>query len=254
MTTTLSALSTTLDQMASLTPSELQAALDAYALTPGQEQVLRELLSRFVGSVTSPESSPPSQLLSVSNNPWKVFRRIEALNIPDHFQSILNLGSASFVNSYDDAVIHDNLMPATRRAQQQSVQRLRELFTALALYDIARSRFARFSGNRLSDRMKDELNSLLRGCDASQQYKVGKNLDHICKIFGPGCVFYLDSCLSNDFLCKKFTSSGQYHDGAVEHLSALGLKQLAEESRANEFARHARCLSVSYLELRTSQM
>lgn len=198
MTTTLSALSTTLDQMASLTPSELQAALDAYALTPGQEQVLRELLSRFVGSVTSPESSPPSQLPSVSNNPWKVFRRIEALNIPDHFQSILNLGSASFVNSYDDAVIHDNLMPATRRAQQQSVQRLRELFTALALYDIARSRFARFSGNRLSDRMKDELNSLLRGCDASQQYKVGKNLDHICKIFGPGCVFYLDGCLSND--------------------------------------------------------
>ena len=54
-------------------------------------------------------------------------------------------------------------------------------------------------------------------------------------------------------LCNKFTASGEYHDRAFQHLDTLNLVQLAEDSRANDFASKARVLSLNYLKTRTSQ-
>lgn len=54
-------------------------------------------------------------------------------------------------------------------------------------------------------------------------------------------------------LCKKFTASGRYHDGAIDHFNTLQLKQVAKDSGANDFVEQAKALSVIYLKMKISQ-
>jgi predicted DNA-binding ribbon-helix-helix protein len=54
-------------------------------------------------------------------------------------------------------------------------------------------------------------------------------------------------------LCNKFTASGDYHNGAFEHLDSMDLVQLTEDSGANNFASKARVLSLAYLKTRTTK-
>lgn len=197
MTITPSDLVEFLNQMAALNPAELQAMLDTWTLTPDQTDLLHRLADHFIGPQTS-SPAPSSRSAPASNDPWKAFHRCSRLALHQGYLDLLNSGPCHFVTSYGDATIHDGCMSASRSAQQQSVQRLRELFIALALYDIVRSQFPRFSGNRLSDRMKDQVKSLLPQCDVIEQYRMGKNLDALCKRFGMGCVLYLAEYLSKD--------------------------------------------------------
>jgi hypothetical protein len=198
MTTAFSDFCIVLDRLAALDPIELQAFLDSCTLTPDQMEALRRIANHFAGPEVSPEPSSSISATSASNNPWKALHRCNRLMLHDVYLDILNSGPRHFVDSYCAATIHDGCMSASRTAQQHSVQRLRELFIALALYDFVRSQFPRFSGNRLSDRMKDEVKSLLPEVDVVEQYRMGKNLDHLCKLFGMGCVFYLAEYLSKD--------------------------------------------------------
>lgn len=195
MTITSSDLNEFFNHMGALDPAELQAILNSWTLTPDQMELLRQLADHFIGPQTS---SPAPSSRSASNNPWKAFHRCNQLALLEVYQDLLASGPQQFVASYRAATIHDGCMSASRSGQQQSVQRLRELFIALALYDIVRSQFPRFSGNRLSDRMKDQVKSLLPQCDVIEQYRMGKNLDALCKRFGMGCVLYLAEYLSKD--------------------------------------------------------
>jgi hypothetical protein len=187
-----------LNQIAALDPTKFQDFLDSITLTPDQTDRLRQIANRFAVVYSSPESTPSVSATSVSNSPWKALYRCNNLVLAEVYLSILSSSPEHFVNSYNTATIHDGCISATKASQQQSIQRLRELFIALALYDFIRSRFPRFSGNRLSDRMKDEMISLLPGVDVVEQYRMGKNLDHLCKCFGVGCGFYLAEYLSKD--------------------------------------------------------
>lgn len=63
----------------------------------------------------------------------------------------------------------------------------------------------------------------------------------------------VESANERSSLCKKFTASGRYHQGAIEHFNSLHLQQVAEDSEANDFVKKARALSLIYLEMRTSQ-
>lgn len=186
------------DHMAALDPAELHALLDTLCMTPKRTELLRQLADRFIGPPVSSSPAPSTRSAAASNNPWKAFHRCDQLALHQVYQHLLKSGPYRFVTSYGDATIHDGCMSASRSAQQQSVQRLRELFIALALYDIVRSQFPRFSGNRLSDRMKDQVKSLLPQCDVIEQYRMGKNLDSLCNRFGVGCVLYLAEYLSKD--------------------------------------------------------
>ena len=198
MTVTFSDFSEFLDHVSTMEPTELQEILASRTLTPDQTKRLRQLADHFVRPNLSPEPASSNRPASASNDPWKAFHRCNRLVLHDVYLDLLNSGPKHFVNSYCDATIHDGCMSASKSAQQQSVQRLRELFIALALYDFVRSQFPRFSGNRLSDRMKDQVKSLLPQCDAIEQYRMGKNLDSLCKRFGLGCVLYLADFLSKD--------------------------------------------------------
>ncbi|KAG9515274.1 hypothetical protein KCV07_g7539, partial [Aureobasidium melanogenum] len=252
MTTTFSDFLAVLNQMASM-PAELQASLESSTLTPSQTQVLRQLTLHFVGPEGLPRPASSVRSPPASLDPWKAFHRCNHLVLDPVYHEILASGPQHFVDSYRHATVYDGAMLASRNAEQQAVKRLRELLISLALYDIGRDRFPDFTGKRLSDRMKDELQSLFPEGDVIEQYKAGKNLARLCNSLGMGCVLYLASLLSNDFLCKKFTASGQYHDGAIDHLETLHLKQIAEDSGANDFVEKAKALSVIYLKMRTSQ-
>lgn len=198
MTITSSDLNEFFNHMGALDPAELQTILNSWTLTPDQMELLRQLADRFLGPQASSQSTPSPRPVPASNNPWRAFHRCDRLALHEVHQDLLSSGPYHFVTSYGDATIHDGCMSASRSAQQQSVQRLRELFIALALYDIVRSQYPRFSGNRLSDRMKDQVKSLLPQCDVIEQYRMGKNLDSLCKRFGMGCVLYLADYLSKD--------------------------------------------------------
>ncbi|CAD0108710.1 unnamed protein product [Aureobasidium uvarum] len=250
MTTTFSDILTILNQMAGLDPADLQASLDSSTLTTDQETVLRQLADHFLGPEGSPQSASSTPPATTSKDPWGPFHRCRHPVLDTVYQGILASGPRHFVDSYRDATIHDGIMSASKSAQQRSVQRLRELFTALAFYDIGRHHFPGVSGKRLSDRMKNELKLLIPECDVVEQYKVGKNLACLCETLGMGCVLYLAQYLSNDFLCKKFTASGRYHDGAISHLKSLNLKQVAADSGASAFVQKVRMLSRDYLERR----
>ncbi|CAD0095059.1 unnamed protein product, partial [Aureobasidium vineae] len=253
MTATFPIVFTILNQMAGLDPADLQASLDSCTLTTDQETALRQLADHLFGPEGSPQSASFTRPATTSKDPWGPFHRCRRLVLDAVCQGILASGPRHFVDSYRDATIHDGIMSASKDAQQHSVQRLRELFTALAFYDIGRHHFPNASGKRLSDRMKNELKLLIPGCDVVEQYKVGKNLACLCEILGMGCVLYLAQYLSNDFLCKKFTASGRYHNSAISHLKSLNLKQVAADSGASEFAQKAKMLSRAYLETRMSQ-
>jgi hypothetical protein len=179
---------------------EFQTFLDSLTLTSNEIKNLLRIANHFCATDLSPESTPSISASSTSttNNPWKALHRCNNLLLPDVYLSILSSTPEHFITSYNTATIHDGCISATKTSQQQSIQRLRELFIALALYDFVRSHFPRFSGNRLSDRMKDEVKALLPGVDVVEQYRMGKNLDHLCKCFGVGCVFYLAEFLSRD--------------------------------------------------------
>ncbi|KAH0349969.1 hypothetical protein KCU81_g2687, partial [Aureobasidium melanogenum] len=252
MIATFSDFLTVLDQMA-LVPAELQASLDSSALTPSQAEVLRQIATHFLEPEGLPQSGSSVRPVPASLDPWRTFHRCNHLVLDPVYHKILISGPQHFVDSYRDATVYDGVMLASRAAEHQSVKRLRELLISLALFDIGRDRFSRFSGNKLSDRMKDELQSLFPEGDVIEQYKAGKNLTHLCEKFGLGCVLYLANLLSKDFLCKKFTASGRYHDGAIDHLNTLHLQQVARESGANDFVEKAKALSLMYLKMRTSQ-
>ncbi|KAG9626941.1 hypothetical protein KCU98_g11558, partial [Aureobasidium melanogenum] len=252
MTTTFSDFLTVLNHMASM-PTELQASLESSTLTPSQTEVLRQLALHFVGPQGLPHPASSLRSAPASLDPWRAFRRCNHLVLDSVYHKILTSGPQHFVDSYRDATVYDGVVLASRNAEQQAVKRLRELLISLALYDVGRDRFPDFSGKRLSDRMKDELQSLFPEGDVVEQYKAGKNLNRLCEIFGMGCVLYLANLLSNDFLCNKFTASGRYHNGAIDHLNTLHLKQVARESGANDFVEKAKTLSVIYLKVRTSQ-
>jgi hypothetical protein len=188
-----------LNKIAAMNPTEFQAFLDSITLTPDQIENLLRIRDHFCATDLSPEPAPSvSSTTSTSNNPWKALHRCNNLLLPNVYLPILSSSPEHFITSYNTATIHDGCISATKTSQQQSIQRLRELFIALALYDFVRSHFPRFSGNRLSDRMKDEVKALLPGVDVIEQYRMGKNLDHLCKFFGVGCVFYLAEYLSKD--------------------------------------------------------
>ncbi|KAG9634584.1 hypothetical protein KCU64_g15359, partial [Aureobasidium melanogenum] len=252
MTTTFSDFLTALNHMA-LMPAELQASLESSTLTPSQTEVLRQLALQLVGPQALPHPASSLRSASASLDPWRAFHRCNHLVLDPVYYDILTSGTQHFVDSYRDATVYDGVMLASRNAEQQAVKRLRELLISLALYDIGRDRFPDFSGKRLSDRMKDELQSLFPEGDVIEQYKAGKNLARLCNSLGMGCVLYLANLLSNDFLCNKFTASGRYHDGAIDHLETLHLKEMAEDSGANVFVEKAKALSVIYLKMRTSQ-
>ena len=198
MTITSSDLIDFVNHMAVLEPPELQAILDTWTLTPSQTELLRQIADHFLVPQSSPRSAPSPRPASASNNPWKAFHRCDRLVLHEVYLHLLKSGPQHFVTSYCDATVHDGCMSASKSAQQQSTQRLRELFIALALYDFVRNQFPRFSGNRLSDRMKDQVKSLLPQCDVIEQYRMGKNLDSLCRRFGMGCVLYLADYLSKD--------------------------------------------------------
>jgi hypothetical protein len=200
MTTTspISVLRNFLDQLGAMNPTDLQTFLDSCTLTPNEIKNLRRIRDHFCATDLSPEPAPSISTTSTLNNPWKALHRWNNLVLPNVYLPILSSSPEHFITSYNTATIHDGCISATKASQQQSIQRLRELFIALALYDFVRSHFPRFSGNRLSDRMKDEVKSLLPGVDVIEQYRMGKNLEHLCKCFGVGCVFYLAEYLSKD--------------------------------------------------------
>jgi hypothetical protein len=198
MTITFSDFANFLDQLSALEPAELQAILASWTLTPDQTERLCQLGDHFIRPQVSPSPAPSTRSAPASNNPWRAFHRCKHLELNEVYLDLLKSGPQQFVTSYSGATIHDSCMPASRSAQQQSVQRLRELFVALALYDFVRNEFPRTSGNRLSDQMKGQVKSLLPQCDVIEQYRMGKNLDSICKRFGMGCVLYLADYLSKD--------------------------------------------------------
>lgn len=197
MTTTFSDFLTALNQMASV-PAELQASLELYTLTPSQTEVLHQLATHFLGLEGSVQPGPSVRSAPASVDPWRAFHRCNHLVLATMYQKILTSGPQRFVDSYCDATVYDGVMSASRNAEQQTVKRLRELLISLALYDIGKDRFPECSGKRLSDRMKDELQSLFPEGDVVDQYKAGKNLTHLCDKFGMGCVLYLANYLSND--------------------------------------------------------
>ncbi|KAH0372216.1 hypothetical protein KCU65_g1258, partial [Aureobasidium melanogenum] len=246
MTTPFSNFLTVLNQMA-LVPGELQASLESSTLTPSQAEVLRQLALHFIGSEGLPLPAPSVQSAPASLDPWRTFHRCNHLVLDPVYHKVLTSGPQHFVDSYRDATVYDGVMLASRAAEQQAVKRLRELLISLALYDIGRDRFPRFSGKKLSDRMKDELQLLFPEGDVVEQYKAGKNLTLLCEIFGMGCVLYLANLLSKDLqvIGLKFTASGQYHNGAIDHLNTLHLNQVARESGANDFVEKAKALSVT---------
>ncbi|KAK6008029.1 hypothetical protein QM012_004843 [Aureobasidium pullulans] len=252
MTATFSDFLTVLNQMA-LVPVELQTIIKSSTLTSTQTEVLRQLATHFIGSGGLPQPASSVQSAPTSVDPWRSFRRCKHLVLDDVHLKILTSGPQHFVDSYRDAMVYDGVMSASRNVEQHTVERLRELLISLALYDIGRDRFPERSGKRLSDRMKDELQSLFPEGDVVEQYKAGKNLTLLCDMFGMGCVLYLAEHLSHDFLCKKFTASGRYHDGAIEHLKMLHLEEAAIDSGANDFVKKAKALSVMYLKIRMSQ-
>lgn len=197
MTTTFSEFLTVLDRMA-VVPAELQASLESSTLTESQMAVLRHLANHLIGPESQPHPASSARSISPSADPWKAFHRCSHLLLDPVYQRILASGPQQFVGCYRDVTVYDGVMSASRNAGQQAVERLRGLLISLALYDIGRFRFQSFTGKRLSDRMKDELQSLLPEGDVVEQYKAGKNLAHICDEFGMGCVLYLASLLSND--------------------------------------------------------
>ncbi|KAH0358040.1 hypothetical protein KCU83_g247, partial [Aureobasidium melanogenum] len=224
MTTTFSDFLTALNHMA-LMPAELQASLESSTLTPSQTEVLRQLALQLVGPQALPHPASSLRSASASLDPWRAFHSCNHLVLDPVYYDILTSGPQHFVDSYRDATVYDGVI----------------------------DRFPEFSGKRLSDRMKDELQSLFPEEDVIEQYKAGKNLARLCNSLGMGCVLYLANLLSNDFLCNKFTASGRYHDGAIDHLETLHLKEMAEDSGANVFVQKAKALSVIYLKMRTSQ-
>jgi hypothetical protein len=197
MATTFSDFLAVLNQMASM-PAELQASLESSTLTPSQTQVLRQLALHFVGPEGLPRPASSVRSPPASLDPWKAFHRCNHLVLDPVYHEILTSGPQHFVDSYRHATVYDGVMLASRNAEQQAVKRLRELLISLALYDIGRDRFPDFTGKRLSDRMKDELQSLFPEGDVIEQYKAGKNLARLCNSLGMGCVLYLASLLSND--------------------------------------------------------
>lgn len=197
MTTTFSDFLTALNQMASV-PADLQASLESYTLTPSQTEVLRQVATHFLGLQGLVQTGPSVQSAPASVDPWRAFYRSNHLVLDTVYQKILTSGPQRFVDSYCDATVFDGIRSASRSAEQQTVKRLRELLISLALYDIAKDCFRDFSGKRLSDRMKDELQMLFPEGDVAEQYKAGKNLNHLCDTFGMGCVLYLANHLSND--------------------------------------------------------
>lgn len=197
MTTTFSDFLTILNHMASV-PAELQASLESSTLTPSQTKVLRQLATQFISPEDLPQPASSVRPAPASVDPWRAFHRCNHLVLDTVYQDILTSGAHHFVASYRAATVYDGVMSASRNAEQQTVKRLRELLVSLALYDIGKDRFQNFSGKRLSDRMKDELQLLFPEGDVAEQYKAGKNLTHLCDIFGMGCVLYLANYLSND--------------------------------------------------------
>jgi hypothetical protein len=189
-----------LDQLAAMDPIELQASMDSITLTPNQIENLHKLRDHFCAIDLSPEPTPSisTSSTSTSDNPWKALHRCNNLLLPNIYLPILSSTPEHFITTYNTATVHDACISATKSSQQQISQRLRELFIALALYDFVRNHFPRFSGNGLSDRMKDEVKALLPSVDVVEQYRMGKNLDHLCRCFGVGCVFYLAEYLSRD--------------------------------------------------------
>lgn len=197
MTATFSDFLTVLDHMASV-HAELQVSLETSTLTPSQAEVLRQIATHFIEPEGLPQSGSSVRPVPASLDPWKTFQRCDHLVLDPVYHKILISGPQHFVDSYRDATVYDGVMLASRAAEQKAVKRLRELLISLALYNIGRDCFPRFSGKKLSDRMKDELQSLFPEGDVFEQYKAGKNLTVLCEKFGMGCVLYLANLLSKD--------------------------------------------------------
>lgn len=75
--------------------------------------------------------------------------------------------------------------------------------------------------------------------------RCGQKCSEVCEGFGEGALFYLGDVFSKDFLLNKFTSSGQYHDEAWEHLTDLDLKGVAASSGATELGEGIRRVLVA---------
>lgn len=261
-------LRTILDGVSGLSDAELQARLQNHVLSSEHVQRLSEIAEHFLGpQPPSPPSPSQHELVSRTQDPWRVFNRLTALSIPGHLQSILNSGARQFVSSDRSAAPGNSLLSSSLRKQQESVQHLQRLFMLLALFDLIMLHFPGTSGCRLSKPMKNKLRPHFSETDIEHGYPLGRKLHEFCRIFSPGCLFYFEDLLSDNLsvslimplammeftdpssLLHKFTKSGQSYEVAVPHLRSLGVVQLAQESGADVFATDARDISKMYLKI-----
>ncbi|KAH0353180.1 hypothetical protein KCU81_g1791, partial [Aureobasidium melanogenum] len=149
--------------------------------------------------------------------------------------------------------------------RREGVDRIRLLFINLFFHDMMLCIRPEATGKRVGHLMKDDAAELLKNFDGLQVdldefrknvndwAKCGRKLNHMCQLFGDGCLFYFTEVFTQNFLLNQMPLDGEYVEEAVAHLKKLGIDRLSERSGANAMAVQIRELLIGPFRALASQ-